>query len=474
MPSPLTQLRLWFSASNATVDSDGLTSTNAPTFSATSGLATNLALGLAHVQQLADSRLNEYFGKGTFQMPNLELYDDGSPLFVALSDWRLSSEEYLALMIALAPHLQPNFFDSIIQKYLPKGGDFPEFGGIKSNNTRTTFPTGDTLLFLLNGTDLSGRLATKRLMLSADSRLIKEQVLLLENAQEGDPDSSGRLNIAKEFVEMFLLGREWHPRFSNEFPAQRITTSMTWDDLIVSHSTRQELNILQSWLQHYPTILKDESLKKRIKKGYRALFFGPPGTGKTLAATLLGKRFNKAVYRVDLSQMVSKYVGESAKIAAKLFDIAENKNWILFFDEADALFGKRTAVNSSHDRYANQDVSYLLQRVEDYGGLVILASNFKNNIDPAFMRRFQSVIGFNMPDASERLLLWQQALPQLVPLASDIVLSELAQRYELSGASILNILYAATIRALDDGSPITKTILMDEIRKEFAKENKTI
>lgn len=135
-------------------------------------------------------------------------------------------------------------------------------------------------------------------------------------------------------------------------------------------------------------------LSKRIKKGYRALFYGPPGTGKTLAATLLGKRFGKSVYRIDLSQMVSKYIGETAKNMSNLFDIAENKNWILFFDEADALFGKCSSESSSHDWYANQDVSYLLQRVEDYNGLVILGSNFKNNFDQAFMRRFQSIIFF--------------------------------------------------------------------------------
>jgi hypothetical protein len=429
---------------------------------------------LQQVQQLADSRLKAYFGKGTFQMPDLQLYDDGSPLFVALRDWRLSPDEYLALMMALIPNLQPNFYDNILQSYLPKGGDFPEFGGVKSPNTRTTFPTGDTVLFLLGGTDLAARLTIRSQLLSSDSRLIKEQVLLLEKAKEGDPDTSGRLTVAKEFVEMFLLGREWHPRFSGEFPARLISTNLEWNDLILSKNTRQELEILQSWLAHEKTLWTDKNLQKRLKKGYRALFFGPPGTGKTLAASLLGKRFGKAVYRVDLSQMVSKYIGETSKIASKLFDIAENKNWILFFDEADALFGKRTSVGSSNDRYANQDVSYLLQRVEDYNGLVILASNFKNNIDNAFMRRFQSVINFTMPTATERLQLWQQTKPQIVSLTDDIALGELAEKYELSGASILNILHVSTIRALESGGPITKPMLLEEIGKEFFKENKTL
>src|SRR5204863_2251929 len=138
---------------------------------------------------------------------------------------------------------------------------------------------------------------------------------------------------------------------------------------------------------------------------------GPPGTGKTLTAGLLGKEFNKDVYRVDLSQIVSKYIGETEKNLSKIFDRAEHKDWILFFDEADALFGKRTNVQSSHDKYANQEVSYLLQRVEDYAGLLILSSNFKNNLDDAFIRRFHEVVHFPLPDARQRLILWEKSLP---------------------------------------------------------------
>src|SRR5690606_11585436 len=127
-------------------------------------------------------------------------------------------------------------------------------------------------------------------------------------------------------------------------------------------------------------------MRQLIKPGYRTLFYGPPGTGKTLTAMLLGKEFQRNVFRIDLSQVVSKYIGETEKNLEKIFQRAANKEWILFFDEADALFGKRTSVKDAHDRYANQEVSYLLQRVEDFPGLVILASNYKNNIDKAFVR----------------------------------------------------------------------------------------
>lgn len=445
-----------------------------PLFSGSSGLALNLSAGLSQVQQLAVSRLKAYFGTGNFEMPLPELYDDGSPLFNALHDWALTADEYLALMIALAPELQPDFYDALVQQYLYKDGDFSVFGGIRGSGFRGMVPTGDTVLFLLNGSDLSGRLATRQRILSAESRLIKDQVLVLEEPKDGEPETSGRLKVGRDFLEMFLFGREWNPRFSTEFPAQQISTKMDWSDFVVSRQTLLELEVIQSWLAHEPKLWTDVVLKKRIKRGYRALFYGSPGTGKTLAAALLGKRFGKAVYRVDLSQMVSKYIGETSKIAAKLFDLAENKNWILFFDEADALFGKRTSVTTSNDRYANQDVSYLLQRVEDYNGLVILASNFKNNIDNAFMRRFQSVINFGIPDQEERLRLWMQTKPEIVKLGEDVDLNVIARKYELSGASILNVYQIATIRAIEAGGVITRSIILDEIGKEFSKESKTL
>src|SRR5690606_1665724 len=152
--------------------------------------------------------------------------------------------------------------------------------------------------------------------------------------------------------------------------------------------------------------MKDWGMEKRLNPGFRVLFHGPPGTGKTLTASLLGKYTGKEVYKIDLSMVVSKFIGETEKNLANLFDKAENKDWILFFDEADALFGKRTNVRDAHDKYANQEVSFLLQRTETYAGLVILATNFKNNIDDAFARRFQSHIYFPSPAFGERLKIW--------------------------------------------------------------------
>jgi len=147
-------------------------------------------------------------------------------------------------------------------------------------------------------------------------------------------------------------------------------------------------------------LINRESTEKKLKPGYRTLFYGPQGSGKKLTAVLIGKEFDKPVYKIDLSNLVSKYIGETEKNLRIIFDSAEGKEWILFFDEADALFGERTGVKDAHDRYSNQEVSYLLQRIEDYNGLVILATNMKNNIDEAFIRRFNLIIRFPLSKSS--------------------------------------------------------------------------
>jgi SpoVK/Ycf46/Vps4 family AAA+-type ATPase len=200
------------------------------------------------------------------------------------------------------------------------------------------------------------------------------------------------------------------------------------------------------------TIMVEWGMRKKLKPGYRAMFHGPPGTGKTLTACLLGKYTNREVYRIDLSMIVSKYIGETEKNLSKIFEQAEHKNWILFFDEADALFGKRTKVEDAHDRYANQEVSYLLQRIEDFEGIIILASNFITNIDDAFTRRFQTVINFPMPRPGERLDLWKKAIPEAVTLGEDISLHSIAGKYEISGGAMMNVVRYCLLMTLRRGS----------------------
>ncbi len=216
-------------------------------------------------------------------------------------------------------------------------------------------------------------------------------------------------------------------------------------------------------------------MQDRIKPGYRDLFYGPPGTGKTLAATLLGKYTGKDVYKIDLSMIVSKFIGETEKNLSNLFAQAENRDWILFFDEADALFGKRTNVRDAHDKYANQEVSYLLQRVETYRGMVILASNFRDNIDEAFVRRFQSIVYFPKPKKEERLKIWQNAFPQRLQFETSVSLEKVAEQYEITGANIVNIVQQVCLQALARNETVVGVEdVKKAVQKELAKEEKML
>ena len=384
------------------------------------------------------------------------------------------SEEWIILMLALVPHVRPDFFESIIREHLPAGGDFSEFGGVKATNHRSMLPTGETAQFILAGTHLEDRLTVHQYF-TEDHFFFKQTILWLEPVKEGEPVMSGRIVLAQDVLDKILFHKETAPRFGLDFPAKRVTTEMDWTDAVLNQQTTAQVKDISTWLQHHHLLQEDENLRRKLKPGYRVLFYGPSGTGKTLTAALIGKEFGKEVYRIDLSQVVSKYIGETEKNLETVFRRAESKNWILFFDEADALFGKRTNVQSSHDKYANQEVSYLLQRVEDYPGLLILASNFKSNLDEAFLRRFHAVIHFPMPNAAERFVLWQKAMPALLPPDDTVNLQQLSKQYEMSGASILNAVQFAALSALAENSKqLSQSHLVEGIRKEFIKEEKSI
>lgn len=425
------------------------------------------------LKRVINTRLQSHFNNVDAVFPAVKIEDDGSPLNGFIISHQLPLEEYIILLTALVPHIMATFFESVIQEFLPQGGDFPEFGGVKGSNHRGLLPTGETAQFIMAGNDIEKRLSVQYLL--TNGILAKKKVLYLETVKEGEPLMSGRIVLDPELVTRLTTGIEITPKFSPDFPAKNITTAMTWDDLVLNNYTQNQLSEIMIWVQHNDTLMQDEVLKRKIKPGYRALFHGPSGTGKTLTATLLGKHLNKDVYRIDLSQVVSKYIGETEKNLEKVFVKAENKNWILFFDEADALFGKRTNVQNSHDRYANQEVSYLLQRIEDYPGLLILASNLKSNMDDAFLRRFHTIIHFSVPNAAERLHLWEKAFPASYKPEPAISLSQLADKYELNGAAILNIIHYASLQTASRSDKyIRNDDLVEAIRKEYRKEERTM
>ena len=391
-----------------------------------------------------------------------------------LIEYNPTPNENLLILLALVPHLQPNFLTRIIAEHLPEGGDFPEFGGVKGSNHRGLLPTGETAQFVIAGNDLEKRLEVQRLF-SSEHWFAQKHILWLSPVPEGEPAMSGRLILSPEIVEELTLGTVSKPRFSMDFPAELLETELDWADVVLHPNTARQIREIEHWVTHNSTLLNTWGMKKKIKPGYRALFYGPPGTGKTLTATLLGKHTGKDVFRIDLSRVVSKYIGETEKNLSRLFDKAEHKNWILFFDEADALFGKRTDIRDAHDKYANQEVAYLLQRIEGYNGLVILASNQRANIDEAFVRRFQAIVHFPMPRPEERYEIWRKAFPSQVTIADDIDWRQVAARFELSGAGIMNVTHFCAIEALADQScHLSFKRLEAAILREYIKEGRVV
>jgi SpoVK/Ycf46/Vps4 family AAA+-type ATPase len=351
---------------------------------------------------------------------------------------------------------------------------FTEFGGVKGVSHSGFLPTGETAMFILAGEDLARRFSLAALF-DEDHFFALHGILKLESATGHDPHLSGVLTLSREILDFVTLGQSRRPNFSGEFPAKRITTPMEWEDLVLEEQIFEQLDEIRAWMEFEHTIMQEWGMSKKLKPGYRAMFHGPPGTGKTLTACLLGKLTGRDVYRIDLSMVVSKYIGETEKNLSKIFEQAEHKNWILFFDEADSLFGKRTKVEDAHDRYANQEVSYLLQRIEDFQGVVILASNFITNIDDAFTRRFQTVISFPMPRPSERLALWEKSLPKAATLSPEINLPLLAQKYELSGGAMMNVVRFCSLMTLRrKENMITLQDFEEGIRREYKKEGRSV
>lgn len=433
---------------------------------------------LNYLAQVIQWRMSFFNDAGQTKMPipqpSGEWLIAETPLSWFIRNHQLNPAEQLTLLIALAPHLQPDFFDQLITAQLPQAGDYPQIGGWRGKSHRGFLPTGETVLFILGGNQFVDRLRFQQVF-SEEHPFAREHVLYLDSPAEGEPRMSGKLILDQDYVDLFTQGHFSRPHFSINFPAQRIITEMEWEDLILNIQTLQQIRDLQAWITHGSTLLYEWGMKKQLKLGYRALFYGPPGTGKTLTATLLGKYTGRDVYKVDLSMVVSKFIGETEKNLANLFARAESKNWILFFDEADALFGKRTNVRDAHDRYANQEVSYLLQRIENYDGLVILSSNMKSNIDDAFIRRFQSIIPFPMPTPQERSQLWKKAFPSQVQLSESVDLPQLAADYELSGADIMNVVQHCCLQALQrETASIDADYLLHAIKREFTKAGKIV
>lgn len=256
--------------------------------------------------------------------------------------------------------------------------------------------------------------------------------------------------------------------------AQRITSPYGWDDLVVPEDVARQLREIAAQVAHRHRVYETWGFGARLNRGrgISVLFAGTSGTGKTMAAEVLANDLALDLYRIDLAGVVSKYIGETEKNLKRIFDTAEQSGAILFFDEADALFGKRTEVKDSHDRYANIEIDYLLQRMEAYRGLAILATNRKADLDRAFLRRLRFLIDFPFPDVQHRRLIWQKAFPPETPI--DGLDLDFLARLELPGGNIKNIALSAAFLAAGENSVVRMTHVMHAARREYAKIDKLV
>jgi len=423
-----------------------------------------------HLEEVIKWRINNASEDFNTAAPELKTNDhEGFQLGNYISGKKLTHQEVIILLMALLPRLDPSLLKRIFLEF-PSSMLFDYC--VTNDNGRLFYPTIQTVQYILGGESITERLKALDYF-DPNSVLIKEELIVLSGSSEHSSTNS-QISVHQEAFNTIVFGVEVLPKMSNDFPAELLQTRRSWDDLILPKITLNEIKSIEDWYNSSRILMEDWDMQKKLKPGFRVLFYGEPGTGKTLAASLLGKYTERPVFRVDVSMLVSKYIGETEKHLAKLFDKAENKNWILFFDEADAIFGKRTNVRDAHDKYANQEVSYLLQRIETFSGLIILASNFKNNMDKAFTRRFHSCIKFNNPKYEERLRIWQQNLPVQLQL-KDINLEQIAKRYELTGSNIMNVIQDVSLKTIASQEPdyrVSLEVFLESIKKEYVKEDK--
>ena len=289
-----------------------------------------------------------------------------------------------------------------------------------------------------------------------------------------DGERDGKLLNEQEQADRLweICRRQARPRLDEL--AQRIEPSATWEDLVLPETQRQTLREITMHVRHRHTVYETWGFAAKESRGLgiSALFAGASGTGKTMAAEVLAQTLRLDLYRIDLSQVVSKYIGETEKNLRKVFDAAEGAAAILLFDEADALFGKRSEVKDSHDRYANVEVSYLLQRMEAYRGLAILTTNMKGVLDAAFLRRIRFVVQFPFPDPAQRAEIWRRIFPKAVP--TEGLDWERLARLNVSGGHIRNIAMNATFLAAEEGASVAMRHLLQAARSEYAKLEKPL
>jgi AAA+ superfamily predicted ATPase len=422
---------------------------------------------------IVNIRVQEMISGGNNELPPAPILPNEKTSYGELiEEYKLTEKERLVLIVALAPQLRPELLtDELRDNERSIKILHPIYGGVIDQSSLHVYPTMQTVIYFLSGKDNLKQLHHQ--LYIRKSNLFTEQIIFLGSSYSSEDEDNYRnqlVKIAPEYTEYILSGEKPRLDFGSHFPAKHGSTNLSWDDLVVDEHCMDQINEVKAWMNH----AKQMNSMAKIRPGFPCLFFGPPGTGKTLTATLLAKHYGKDVFKVDLSMIVSKYIGETEKNLAALFDRVENKDAILFFDEADALFTKRTGVSNSNDKWANLEMSYLLQRMEEYEGLTILATNMRNNLDSAMVRRFGAMIYFGRPAIPERAKLWDKLKPEGIVFEGKIAMPQL-HKADVTGANITNIYKYCMAQILEHKlKHIDHALLFKALRRELSKENRTL
>lgn len=427
------------------------------------------------LEALIAMRCKELFLKGkttdeTFEkIPELPVVDHTSPYGTIINTYNLQEMDRVLLVLGVASAHYPSLFKSFIQIEETNNALAIDVGGEYNRASRTFKPTFQTALFLLAGKDLS-------LWSRYNAQLLDGSVVLQNDIIYNRSTTDfihGQIELDIAYSGYFLSGKKPRLDHGNYFPGSLYESDLTLDDIVLEPMVREQIKPIGQYIKALESgFFKSDN--HHFKSGFMALFYGPPGTGKTMLAGILANTYGIDMYHVDLSQVVSKYIGETEKNLEMLFNRLQGKNCMLFFDEADSLFGKRSDVKDAHDRYANQEVSYLLQRIEKFDGLTILASNFENNMDDAFKRRIDLSINVIRPTEATREALWKQYLPKNVTFESEPFLKHLSKEYSYTGANIKNIMKNVAIALHSSGGTIITHDLISpflaiESEKAFGK-----
>lgn len=387
--------------------------------------------------------------------------------------YNLSFEEELLIIFSYSWEFFPEIFLPFVEGF--KATDFrTKYGGFLEKEREIFVPTLKT--FLTTCLPPKERNAFLLKVTSPTFSLIKDGILELSHyAKNNNNLLDQKLKVSNNYIEYLIGGST--PRLDHEFdfPARLTTSKVTFDKVILPEETKEELKSLELLLKVRPLLKEKEELKRYIKSNQLFVFTGSPGTGKSLTATTLGQDYNVPTYTLDISRVVSRYVGDFEKAMERIFTRLEGHNCILFIDEADSIFTKRNEnVNEAKDKYSNQEMSYLLQRLETFDGVVILASNvtdIRTHVDKAMLRRINHIIEFPFPLANKRLQLWQTSLPKGYTYKDDL-LANLANNYQLSGANISSIISEVLIKLVHDNQTVISfEIIEPYLKKEFYKRD---